>query len=430
MALRTAAHNLRALRAGFISFMLLGHMVLCSVAWVPEYIDRLGVSFAAWGVILGFAPLGAISAIVLAPNLINRFGVAPVLRTSAVLAIGFLVPLGFTNSVLLWTGLNTTFNFCASLTGVAVNTHSVFLQKKVSKSILSSLHAGWSIGAVSAAGTGAIATLFISLETYLIAVGILTFIGFEVVSRFLLSPSEDGHHEEKTSSPRQNVRTLPPRLWLLGFGLFCAVMPEIAVFEWSTVLARESGVDIAFRALPFTTFMVGMIAGRLSISRLARRFDVHDISVFGAALALVTMAAGVIGVHILGSVSAQVAIIWMAAFWLLAGLGLAPLGPTMISAASTLPAVMTTQAVSVLSFVAQSISILAKILMGAVAQGFTVTLAFAIPLGLLALGAVIAHRTSGRTQIEDLERANPVTGPLPIVVAQSEGEESASPIQV
>lgn len=408
-------------RAGFMSFLLLGHLVLCSVAWVPEYIDRLGVSFATWGIVLSFAPVGAISAIVVAPSLINRVGVTPVMRVSAVLSAGFLVPLGFTDSLVIWTAINTVFNFTVSLAGVAVNTHAVMLQKKIPESIMSGMHAGWSVGAVAAAATGGIASVFIPLEAYLIFVGVMTALGFVATSHFLLSPAEDGHREERLSGTRLPFYRFPPRLWLLSLGLLCAVMPEIAVFEWSATLARAAGVDLVFRALPFATFMMGMIAGRLSISRLARRFDVHSISVAGALISGSAMAVGLVGAHLLGAYSAEVSVIWLAALWLFAGLGLAPLGPTMISTSSTLPGIMTTQAVGTLSFVTQSVSIGAKIVMGAVAEGYGVSWAFTLPVILIFLGAAIAHRTSERTRARDLELVNPPTGPLPVFSVEEKG---------
>ena len=126
----------------------MGQLVLCSVAWVPEYIDRLGVSFATWGFILSFAPLGAITAVVLAPSVISRAGAMPVVRVGAILSAGFLIPLGFTDSVVTWTAINTVFNFTASLTGMAVNTHAVMLQRKVPESIMSGMHAGWSLSLI------------------------------------------------------------------------------------------------------------------------------------------------------------------------------------------------------------------------------------------------------------------------------------------
>lgn len=418
VSLRLVAKLARARRASFASFLLLGHLVLCSIAWVPEYIDRLGVSFAQWGVILGLAPIGALSAVMVAPLMINRFGTSPVMRITAILATAALVPLGFVTNVELWTVLNTLFNFLAGLTGVAVNTHGALLQKKARESILSGLHAGWSIGAVAAAASGGIATLLVSLEIYLITVALFTLAGFLIIYRFLLQPDEDGHREEGSTSARRPLRTLPPQIWLLAFGLLCAVAPELAVFEWSAVLSRSAGADVALRAVPFATFMMGMIVGRLSISALTRRFDIHAISVAGAIASGISMGLGVGGAWVLSPLSPMSAALWLAGLWFFAGVGLAPVGPTMISTGSSLPGVMTTQAIAVLSFVAQSMSIVAKISMGAIAEGSSVFLAFSIPVAMLFLGAVIAHRTSNRVRARDIEMVPAVTGPLPVLISE------------
>jgi len=423
VAARITTEGLGARRATFMVFLFLGHMVLSPIAWVPEYIDRLDISFVQWGVILGFAPLGALSAIVIAPAMINRFGVAQVIRLSAPLAAALLVPLGFTTSPIGWAAIHMVFHFMASLAGVAVNTHAVLLQKKAGQPILTGMHAGWSIGAVAAAMTGGAATLVLPLEVYLVAVAMVTILGVGVASRFFLSRSADGQSEEKAPVARLRVTKIPARLWLLGFGALAAMMPEVAVFEWSAVLARESGADLSIRALPFASFMAGMIVGRLSVARLARRFDVHAIAVTGGFLAVGTMAIGVAGAALLSAFSPFAAVIWLSSCWLVSGFGLAPLGPTMISTGSSIPGISTPHAIGVLSFVAQTTSILAKILMGAVAEGVGISYTFMVPVALLVAGTLIAHRTSAQIRVQDFEKAQAFTGSLPIIDSESRGSE-------
>lgn len=419
MGFRSVSEIILARRAAFSMFLVLGHMVFSLVAWVPEFIDRLDISFAAWGLILGLAPLGSLSAIVSAPALITRFGQVRVMRLSAPLSAAFLIPLGFINVVGGWTAIHVTFSFLASLTLVALNTHAVLLQKKAGEPILTGMHAGWSTGAVAAAITGGAATLILALEVYLILVSVVSLVGFLVSARFLLVRSAGNQQETKLEGTRLRITKIPVRLWLMGIGLLCAAAPELAIFEWSAVLARETGADLSIRALPFAAFMTGMIVGRLSVSRLARRFDVHSIAVAGALISAVTMAAGVAGAVILSTLSPSSAMIWMATCWLFAGLGLAPLGPAMLSAGSIIPGVSTTHAVGVMSFVMQVTTIIVKVLMGAVAEGFTVSYAFIVPVIFLTIGAVIVHQTSEKTRVQDFERAHPITGPLPIIDTQS-----------
>ena len=67
----------------------------------------------------------------------------------------------------------------------------------------------------------------------------------------------------------------------------------------------------------------------------------------------------------------------------------------------------------------QVTTIIVKVLMGAVAEGFTVSYAFIVPVIFLTIGDVIVPETSEKTRVQDFERAHPITGPLPIIDTQS-----------
>lgn len=91
----------------------------------------------------------------------------------------------------------------------------------------------------------------------------------------------------------------------------------------------------------------------------------------------------------------------------------------MIPTGSSLPGILTTQAVSILSLVAQGVSIVGKVLMGAFAQEWGVPAAFIIPVALVLIGGLIAYRTSADARAQDFERASTLTGPLPIITAKT-----------
>lgn len=405
-----------ARRGSFISFILLGHLVLCSVAWVPEYIDRLGVSFTQWGTILGVAPLGAISSILLAPRIILRFGVRAVMVVGITLASITLALLGFITDPVIWALANLAFNFFASLTGVAVNSHAVTVQKQFQKPIISGLHAGWSIGAVLAAISGGLGTVTISLATYLVITGIITTAAMLVLSGRILGPGEDGHQVERANQSPRKFWQFPLALWVIALGFFAAVFPEIAVLEWSAVFARDTlGVSVALRAVPFAAFMAGMIIGRLTIGKLAEKYSVHRLASRGAVVTAFALAAtAIIGPQI-ADVSPTAAIIFLAVLWAGAGYGIAPLGPTLMASAAQVPGVSSAHAISLVSFVPQVLSIGAKVLMGALAQGVSVAVAFAFPIALLFLGAWIVARQEPTEPMEDIDSYQPPTGPIPII---------------
>lgn len=407
--------------SSLVIFVLMGHGALASVAWVPEYIDRLGVSFATWGTIIGFSVIGSITPLLFASRLMMRFGARPVIRFANYGGMIFLVSLAWTNDPALWMLLNIGFNFFMSLLGVSVNAHAVMLQKHISINIIGRMHAGWSLGAVAAAITGAISTTFLTLEIFLIIVAVVTVIAFEFGLRWILSPEEDGHIEERAGVVKRKFYQMPSQLWLLAVGLFAAVYPEVAVIDWAAVFARDVlDADVALRSLPFAVFMVGMIIGRLSMTRLAERMHPHHLASRGAALAAISLALVALFAGMVADVSSGLGLMVTSILWGLAGLGLAPAAPAFFSAAGHVPGVSTAWAVSRLSLFNSSVSIMAKATMGAFVEGVGLSLAFFFPVLLAVAAAFIADGFAKRARINELNAAAPPTGPISIIVPPEE----------
>lgn len=404
--------------AMLLTFIFMGHAALSSVAWVPEYIDRLDVSFATWGTIIGLGVIGSITPLFFASRLMMRFGSRPLIRVANYGGMVALVSLGLTTDPALWFFFNMAFNFCMSLLGVSVNSHGVLLQKKISKNIIGRLHAGWSVGAVLAAFSGGLATVFLPLEVYLVIVAISTLIIFEFSLRSLLSPSEDGHLEEKAGVLKRRFYQMPSQVWLLAFGLFCGAYPEVAIIDWAAVFARDVlNAEGALRSVPFATFMVGMIAGRLSMTRLAERFHPHLMASRGSFMAAIAMALTAIFAPILTDSSPTLGLVVASLLWGLAGLGLSPVSPSFFSAAGHIPGVSTSWAVSRLSLFNSMVAIGAKTMMGALTEGVGLSLAFFFPITLAIGAGVIAGLFGSRARRSELDAAAPPTGPISIIVS-------------
>jgi Major Facilitator Superfamily len=407
--------------AMLITFTFTGHIALSSVAWVPEFIDRLGVSFATWGTIIGFGVVGSITPLFFVSRLIMRFGPRTLIRFGNYFGAVFLVLLGLTSNPLIWFFLNMGFNFFMSILGVSVNSHSVLLQKKISKNVIGRFHAGWSLGAVAAAMTGGLSTLFLELEQFLVIVAILNVIVFEFALRWLLSPTEDGHLEERAGVVKRKFYQIPVQLVLLAFGMIGIVFPEVAVIDWAAVFARDIlNVELALRSLPFAAFMVGMIIGRLSMTRLAEKYHPNLIASRGAFLAAVVLALATILAPMLADTSSALALGSTMVLWGIAGLGLAPGAPTFMSAAGHVPGVSTAWAVSRLSLMSSTMQVMSKTLMGALAEGVGLSLAFFFPVTLAIISGLIAHQFAQKAKQADLDSVAPPTSPMPIIVIEEE----------
>lgn len=410
--LRKAQHALLA------AFLLVGHATLSSVAWVPEYIDRLDVNFTAWGTILGFSTIGAIAPLMFASRIILRFGSRPVIRVGLYGGMVFLVLLAWTDDPVLWTLINTMFTFQMSLAGNAVNTHAVAIQTFVPKPIVTKLHAGWSIGAVLAGVSGAVSTVFLSLELFLAIVAVSTIVVFEIIRPGLLTPDEDGHEADRAIHVKRKFWQMPKELWLLTAGLVAAVYPEIAVVDWATVVARDVlDADLSVRALPYATFMIGMIVGRLSIPRLAEQIHPHTIASRGSLIAALALTVSVVLAGPLTAISPWWGLSMTSVMWLVVGLGLASVAPTYFAAAAHIPQVSTAWALTRMQLMNQVALIGGKALMGALAEGFNPSIAFLFPVVLLLVGSVIAAKTTVSAQVEDYGAVSPTTGTitLPII---------------
>lgn len=404
-----------------ITFTFTGHIALSSVAWVPEFIDRLGVSFATWGTIIGFGVVGSITPLFFVSRLIMRFGPRTLIRFGNYFGAIFLVLLGLTSDPLIWFFLNMGFNFFMSILGVSVNAHSVLLQKKISKNVIGRFHAGWSLGAVGAAMTGGLSTLFLELEQFLVIVAILNVIVFEFALRWLLSPTEDGHLEERAGVVKRKFYQIPAQLVLLAFGMIGIVFPEVAVIDWAAVFARDIlNVELALRSLPFAAFMIGMIIGRLSMTRLAEKYHPNLIASRGAFLAAVVLALATILAPVLADRSSSLALASTMLLWGIAGLGLAPGAPTFMSAAGHIPGVSTAWAVSRLSLMSSTMQVMSKTLMGALAEGVGLSLAFFFPVTLAIISGLIAHQFAQKAKRADLDSVAPPTSPMPIIVIEEE----------
>ena len=405
--------------AMLITFTFTGHIALSSVAWVPEFIDRLGVSFATWGTIIGFGVVGSITPLFFVSRLIMRFGPRTLIRFGNYFGAVFLVLLSVTSNPAIWFFINMGFNFFMSILGVSVNAHSVLLQKQISKNVIGRFHAGWSLGAVGAAITGGLSTVFMDLQQFLILVAILNVIVFEFALRWLLSPTEDGHLEERAAVVKRKFYQLPAQLVLLAVGMIGIVYPEVAVIDWAAVFARDVlNVDLALRSLPFAAFMVGMIVGRLSMTRLAEKYHPNLIASRGAFLAAVVLALVASSAPLLAESSSTLALGVTMLLWLIAGLGLAPGAPTFMSAAGHVPGVSTAWAVSRLSLMSSTMSVMAKTLMGALAEGVGLSLAFFFPVTLAIISGLIAHQFAQRAKQADLDSVAPPTSPMPIIVIE------------
>lgn len=406
-----------------IVFATLGHLALSTVAWVPTFINRLEVDFATWGLIIGFSIVGSILPLTFASRLIMRFGTRVLIRIGSIMGVLALLSLLLTISPLIWYFCNTFFAFSMSLLGISVNTHAVMLQRLIGRNVIGRFHAGWSIGAVAAAVTGSLSVAFMTLEVFLLLVGVFSLVAMEVGIRKLIPATHDQDISERVRPADGKREKTPPIVWLLALGLFAGVFPEIVIIDWSAIFAREvMQLEPGLRAVPFGAFMVGMVIGRLAMTRITKRLHPSELSSWGGYFAAAVLTISVVFAPTLSAANPILGLSFVMLFWLLLGLGMAAIAPAFSSAAGHVEGMNTARVLTRMTLASALVQIGAKTLMGALAEGLSLTAAMFFPIALLVLSAAIAGRVAKLAKRKDLDNAYPMTGSIAIVTVSDDEE--------
>jgi hypothetical protein len=291
------------------------------------------------------------------------------------------------------------------------------LQKQVKQVILGKFHAAWSIGAgISAAVSGVLAS-FMSLQLHLILVGALALVAFEVSIRKMLAPSEDGHHEERQASRKVPFFKSPTQLWLLAAGFFAGVFPELVMMDWSALFSQQVMLlSPTLGAVPFASFMLAMIGGRLLITRATEKYHISELSKWGGIYGSIMMAIGLVVAPPIVEHDPILALVVLSLFWALGGFGLAPLVPSFFGAAGHVTGLTTSQALARMSLLNSLAVIGAKVVMGGLAESVGLQIAFVLPIVLMFIAGILSGRLAKQAKRKEaVENAFPITGSLTVI---------------
>ncbi len=394
---------------------------LASISRVPEFIDLLGVDFTTWGLIVGFGVIGNILPLFFTHRLVHRFGSRPIVMVSVIALAVSLASLSYTESALVWFFLNMAFLVTISSFNIALNAHAITVQRLVGHNVVGKFHGSWSMGAAVGAIGGGLLSTVLSLVEYLVLVAAVTGIAMVVSVRLLLPTALDGHSHDQ-QLPKVKGKRMPAQIWLLGLGLFAGVFPEMVMGDWSTVFARDvMRLDSTLGTMPFVAFTLGMIIGRLSMTRLSKHYHPSDLARFGGFWAAATVLIGLQFAPILAQTDKMAGLAFLMIFWGLAGLGLAPMVPALFSAGGHVDGWSAARVLSRMSLFSSVTTIGAKWLVGALAEGVGLQIAFYLPVVMLIAAALISGEVAKRAKRKELDSAYPATGPIGVLPSPETG---------
>jgi MFS family permease len=288
------ARNRRARIASAAMFLTNGAIFANLLPRFPEIKADLGLSNAGYGGAIAAFSAGALVSGLTAGALIRRFQSSRV----GVVATACIALFVFASAVAptpVWFAVALFVAGAAdSITDVAQNAHGLRVQRKYGRSIINSLHAVWSVGAILGGlmGAGAIA-LHIPRTTHLAVSGIVFTAVVLIAYPFLLRGSDHDDHPaaQADGAAKAGVGVYAVLAALVAIAIGGAAI-EDSGSSWATLYLRDSlSAPAALAAFGYVAMVSFQFVGRMFGDRLVDRFGERAVARGGGLVAAAGMGA-------------------------------------------------------------------------------------------------------------------------------------------
>ncbi|MGV9288404.1 MFS transporter [Streptomyces sp. NPDC003719] len=354
----------------------------------PEIKADLGIGNIAYGLAVAAFPAGAIGAGLAAGVVIRRLGSARTAVAGTLLTGAGVLAAGLADSVVMLAAALFLAGAMDAVTDVAQNAHGLRVQRRYGRSIINSLHAVWSVGAVSGGCMAAAAiALGLPLGQHLAISAVL----FAVVAcgalRYCLSgPDAEPDAESDVRAPegragrtsRRTVQVLAALVLIATAG----TLVEDAGNSWAALyLAGSLHASAALAASGYIALVGAQFVGRLVGDRLVDRFGQRAVARAGGLVAALGMGLALALPTVPGTVLGFAA----------AGFGVATLVPAAMHEADELPGLAPGTGLTVVSWLMRLGFLLSPPVVGLVAD----TAGLRAGLLVVPLAGVVVLLTAG-----------------------------------
>jgi predicted MFS family arabinose efflux permease len=279
-------------------FIVYGIVLAVWVSRIPAIKAQAGLADGPLGIALLAIPAGVLLVTFAAGRLADRVGSAAVARVGGVAMPLVLITVALAHGLGTLMAALLAFGIASGALNVGMNANGVLLEQASGRRVMTSLHAGYSLGGL----TGAVAGGFLAaagvdpLATFAVT-GLACAATAAVAGHWLLSghipgsrsaPGKDvpalGASAAELPAPggaaartaragrRERLRRPGTMILLLGLTGLCALLAEGAAADWSAVYLRDNlHTSAGYAATGFAAFSVAMAVTRLLGDRLAAR---------------------------------------------------------------------------------------------------------------------------------------------------------------
>lgn len=360
---------------------------LCFSTWasrIPDIKTALHLGSGDLGLILFALPVGQLLVMPFSGKLVTRFGSHRILFTTLFFYAFSLTNIGLaTNSWQLALAL-VLFGMFGNVCNIALNTQGVYAEVLFKKTIMGSFHGTWSFAGFTGALVG-LGMLALQLSPYIhfIIVAGIVFLIMVFNYKFLIKAKE-------TLVTQKNKLFTKPDKELIWFGVigFCCMASEGVMFDWSGVYFKDVvKAPGALVILGYTSFMIMMASGRFLGDGLINKFGKRKVLQISGIMISVGLFTAVFLPYLIPSTLA----------FMVVGLGVASVVPTLYSLAGKNKTVPPGEALTIVSSVSFLGFLLGPPVIGYIAELSSLRFSFAF-IGIF--GFMIALMVSKIKEIE------------------------------
>lgn len=357
-------------------FILNGALFGIWASRVPAVAETYGLTHTRLGFLLLALAAGAVCSFPIAGKAIDRFGAVTVTRLIALAYPVTLILLPLSPNALTLGAALFLFGAAHGAMDVAMNGWGAEVERRSGRRMMSSFHAMFSFGAGMGALSGYLA---VQVDMGLLAhFAIASLVICAVTLPFATIPWVSG----TTQSRNTSVFAFPSgTLLLVGIVAFCSSLGEGAMADWSAVYLRDVVLaQESTAALGYAAFSIAMVVIRLMGDTIATRLGAVQTARLGGGISFV-------GVTLAILVPSAPAV--LAGFAML-GMGYAVIMPLAFGRAANDPDIPPGQAISSVATIGYGGMLLGPPIIGFVAGGTSLQVAFGVLAVLAGLIVVFA----------------------------------------
>ena len=254
-------------RATYAAFIATGFAFASWASEIPQVRDRLSLSSSELGLVLLSIAAGSVIALPLAGPLVAHVGSRRSVQAMSLLSGAALVAIGLGSlgGVVPLVVALFFLGFAQGGWDVAMNVQGAVVERRLGRAIMPRFHAGFSIGTVAGALSGAgLVALGVPVLAHLVAAGALVMAVVPFAVRGFVPDAEERAHDDPAPERRSALAAWrEPRTLLVGLFVLAFAFAEGTGNDWTSVALIDGyGTSRVVGILGFATFLAAMTAGR------------------------------------------------------------------------------------------------------------------------------------------------------------------------